>query len=259
MKLPTLQLDRSRLSLDGLRSALSRPKAPAATAGPPNDVKAFRPAPPRADLLPESVRVRAANRRSRAISIASVSAVGVALAGVWGSGSITQTSLQDEIDTAQTHQSVLNAELAVFAPVTNLATQTEALTLTVGDQTALEVSHADALARFLNASAGTMDPTTVTINTAANSACATTDPFNQVATAGCITFTGTDLSGTGASAVVRALGEDEWFTNAFVPTVGAATEDSGASLSGTVALTTAAYTNGVGVPEAVPDDTTTQD
>jgi len=259
MKLPSLQLDRASLNLDGLRSALTRTKPAAAPVSASDDIKAFRPDPPRADLLPESVRARAATRRSRAVSIAAVSAVGVALGGVWFSGSMTASSLQEEIAAAQADQSVLNAELAVFSPVTNLATQTEALTLTVGDQTSLEVSHADALARFLNASLGTMDPTTITINTAANSACATTDPFNQVATAGCITFTGTDLSGTGASAVVRALGEDEWFTNAFVPTVGAATEGTGATLSGTVALTTAAYTNGVGAPDAAPDDTTTQD
>lgn len=264
LPLPTRESLPSLPALPALSALRKKDKAPAAAVTEPT----FSAKPPRADLLPASVRARAADRRSRNISIAAVGALGVAIACVWGANSLTLSGLEGDLAEAEASTADLSTQVAVFAPVTNLATQTQALTATVDAQTADEVDHAQVLARFLAASAGVMDPTSVVVNTETSGACVPTDPFNTVPLAGCITFSGTDLTGTGAGETVRALSANEWFSDPFIPTVGTASETAGATLNGTVGLTVEAYTTdrqpavadeGAAAAQGEPLPETTQD
>ena len=211
-------------------------KPKAADAGP------FIPTHPRVNLVPQSSLDRAADARARRLAIVA-SAGSVLLMGAWWvAGTFTAGSAADSLRTATTQGQDLAAQLALYAPVTTIATQTQALTDTVASQTATEVDHSQVINRFLAAVGNTMTVESLQITTANSSGCVSVDPFKKVPMAGCVTFTGTATGGAGAaSTIITALAGDPWFVDPFIPSVGSSVA-GGTPMSGTVGLTVEAYT-----------------
>jgi hypothetical protein len=184
---------------------------------------------PRVDLLPERFRQRATDRTVRQGSFAAVIATTVLVAGTWGAAALAGGAAQERLDDAKLVEQSLNADMAVYSPVTNLAEQTRSLTTTIEQQAAQSVDHDLVLNRFLAAATGRIDITSVQVDTSGAGACVSTDPFaTQTDLVGCISFTGapTDVSG-----LLAALEGDDWFVGPYVPSVG-----DGDSVSGTVGL-----------------------
>jgi hypothetical protein len=197
----------------------------------------FTPSQPRVNLVPQSSLDRTANARDRRLSIIAWVGSVLALGAWWGSGHLENSGVRADLADATSQGQKLAQDLALYAPVTTIAVQTKSLTDTVSAQTATEVDHAQVITRFLAAVSGTMNVQTVQVNTDNSTACVSTDPFNKVPLAGCITFTGTAVGGGGgASGVITALATDTWFADPFIPTVGDA-QNSQSPVSGTVGLT----------------------
>lgn len=214
---------------------LSR-KPKAADTGP------FSPSQPRVNLVPRAALDRAANARARKFAIigwvGSVAAIGL----WWGAGFVEANRTADALAAAAGQGEQLALKMALYAPVTTIATQTQSLTDTVASQTAGEVDHGDVINRFLAAIGDTMTVSSLQIGTTNDAGCVSTDPFNQVPLAGCVTFTGTSAGGApAASEVITSLTKDSWFVDAFIPTVGADSA-GGTPMSGTVGLTVDAFT-----------------
>jgi len=191
-------------------------------------------APPRVDLLPSRYRRRARERTIRFASYGALAACGLATVGGFGLAANERSQAQEDHAAAQVVNSDLSRELAVYAPVTNLARQTRALTETVQAQTSITVDHAAVVDKFLQAAQGHMDVTSVSLDTSDGSGCVSTDPFGgTTAAAGCLSFSGQadDVSG-----LLVSLGGEPWFSDPYVPSLG------GDSVSGTVTVTLAART-----------------
>lgn len=191
----------------------------------------FSPRPPRVDLLPDRVRLEARTRRARRISYAGAAAAAVAVASLWGAGFIDSQAADRELVEAQALAEDASVQLAKFAPVTNLAKQTKSLLATVETQEADAVDHQEVLDRFLAASTGTLANPTITISTNGPGSCISSDPFNQVPLAGCLTFSGEGDHQT----LLRSLGEEPWFSDAFIPSVGTA-GDGVQTIAGSVGI-----------------------
>ncbi len=203
----------------------------------------FTPAQPRVNLLPDSAVERAATSRAKVLAIITWVASLLAVAGWWGTGVLNANSATEALSEAQDRGQSLSIELARYAPVTSIARQTQALDDTVASQTATEVQHSAVITRFLDAVAGTLNVESVQISTSNTAACVSVDPFKQVPLAGCITFSGTAPAGQSAAPeLISALTTDPWFSDPFIPTVGSTGTD-GTPLSGTVGLTTDAYSS----------------
>lgn len=207
-----------------------------------NSTARFRPTPPRADVLPPVWRAKEAARVARIRAFAGCAAAIVVVAGTYGFGVVHGRQVDASTATALDRQRELSRELAVYAPVTNLAVQSEQLTTTVQQQTSTDVDYSKVMGRFLQAVSGTMQVTSMRISTGPNTVCASSDPFVDRPTAGCVTFAGTAIGQGGAAATVAALSHDDWFVDAFIPNVG--TNDAGATtVSGSVALSVDTYAN----------------
>lgn len=184
---------------------------------------------PRVDLLPDRYRQRAADRTVRQGSFAAAIAATVLVAGTWGAALVAGGAAQERLDDAKLVEQNLNADMAVYSPVTNLAEQTQSLTATIEQQASRSVDHDLVLDRFLAAASGRIDVTSVQVDTSGEGVCVSTDPFaTQTDLVGCISFTGepNDVSG-----LLAALEGDDWFVGPYVPSVG-----DGDSVSGTVGL-----------------------
>lgn len=184
---------------------------------------------PRVDLLPDRYRQRAADRTVRQGSFAAAIAAAVLVTGTWGAAVLAGSAAQERLDDAKLVEQNLNADMAVYSPVTNLAEQTRSLTTTIEQQASQSVDHDLVLNRFLTAASGRIDITSVQVDTSGAGACVSTDPFEtQTDLVGCISFTGapTDVSG-----LLAALEGDDWFVGPYVPSVG-----DGDSVSGTVGI-----------------------
>jgi hypothetical protein len=202
----------------------------------------FTPSQPRVNLVPPSALARTAAAQTRKLAIASWGLSVLLMGSWWGAGVLTAQHVDDAKAAATTQGTALSMELARYAPVTTIATQTQALTDTVASQTATEVDHAKVISRFLASVGTTMTVGSLQIATDSSTACVSTDPFNQVPLAGCVTFTGTAAGGPpAASKIITSLGKDTWFADPFIPTVGAAVPAGGTPMSGTVGLTMEAY------------------
>lgn len=222
----------------------------------PADTGPFTPGQPRVNLVPQSALDRAANVKARKLAVAAWGVTVIAVGGLWGSGFLAQTDVKTELADAKAEGEQLSVELAQYAPVTSIANQTKALNDTVASQTAGEIEHAAVITRFLAAVEGTMTVDTLQITTDGPGACVSTDPFQQVPLAGCISFSG-QATGGGASAsrIISALQTDTWFSDPFIPSVGSGNEEDGpASFSGTVGLTMEAYAVPVEDPATPPAD-----
>jgi hypothetical protein len=222
----------------------------------PTETGPFTPGQPRVNLVPPSALDRAADRRARKLAAATWGVCAIAVAGIWGTGLLTQTGLKTDLADALAEGEQLSVELAQYAPVTSIASQTKALNDTVASQTAGEVDHSDVVTRFLAAVGDTMVVDTLQISTDGAGACVSTDPFQQVPLAGCISFSGQAAAGgASASQIIAALGGDTWFSDPFIPSVGAgAGEDGAASFAGTVGLTMEAQAAPPADPAAAPTD-----
>ncbi|WP_251151316.1 hypothetical protein [Cellulosimicrobium sp. Marseille-Q4280] len=230
-----------------LRRKKSDPDAPPAGQGAGKTAaQAVKIDQPRVDLLPDKYRQRAAERTVRQGAIATAAGAGVLVAGVWGAMLVTNGSAQSQLDDAKIVEQALSADMAVYSPVTNLATQTQSLTDTIQDQASKSVDHDSVLDRFLAAAAGRIDVASVQVDTSSGDACVSTDPFAaETDRVGCITFSGTPADVPG---LLAALSSDDWFTDPYVPSVGA-----DASVSGTVGLTELVRTQATdAAPEADP-------
>lgn len=202
----------------------------------------FTPNPPRVDLLPPHVREAVKARRARRTAIGMVVVAVLGVGAGFAALTLRSATLQHDLTVAQQEQTTLNDQLAVYAPVTDLAVQTKQLTATVQSQTAASVDHAQVLQRFFTAVQDVMTVKQVSVDTSPESVCAQSDPFQATPTAGCVTFTGVVPGTDGASLVLTALGRDEWFTGAFVPTIGSDTSTGTATVTGSVALSLSAQT-----------------
>lgn len=199
--------------------------------------------PPRVDLLPPSHRARLTALRTRMCTVGVAGVTALVVAGVWGTGLVAVNGLHADVEDATAQGAQLSEQVAVFAPVTNLALQTEALNSTIESQTARTVDHGAVMQRFLAAASPAMKVSSFQLSSATpdnpDVTCVSTDPFNQVPLAGCISFSGEPLMGAAsASAVLNALGGDTWFSNPYVPALAA-----DGSLSGSVGLSVEAFTN----------------
>lgn len=213
------------------------------TRKPATDPGPFSPGQPRVNLVPPAAIDRAANTRARRQAIAAWAASVLAVAAVWGAGMYSQNAIKADLAEARSDSERLAVELAQYAPVTSIAQQTQALNDTVAAQTSGEIDHADVISRFLAAAGDTMTVENLQITTDGPGACVSTDPFQQVPLAGCITFTGTASGGGGTAAqILTALRGDTWFADPFIPSVGSTPNDSGqVSFTGTAGLTMEAY------------------
>lgn len=202
----------------------------------------FRASPPVADLLPASVRASAHESRKEK-QVVGAAGVVVAMAACWWGLSVYQgQAAERDLDAARAVNTDLLAEQAMFAPVTTLAVQTEALTTTVRGQTEARVAHSKLLAKFLEATEGRLNVTTLAMSTTGVAECTSTDPFGDTVTIGCLTFGGEVTTEQGAADLVESLNADEsgWFIDAFIPSIGRNAAGMGATISGTVAVTSAA-------------------
>lgn len=235
-------------------------RGPASRPGPaPVAPGKFRASPPVADLLPASVRASARDGRKEK-QVVSGAGVVVALAACWWGLSVYQgQTAERELDAARAVNTDLLAEQAMFAPVTTLAVQTEALTATVRGQTETRVAHSELLAKFLEATEGRLNVTTLAMATTGVAECTSTDPFGDTVTIGCLTFGGEVTTEQGAADLVTALNSDEsgWFIDAFIPSIGRNAAGVGATISGTVAVTSAAVMPDPLAPEATDPGTDT--
>lgn len=210
-------------------------RKPKATPGP--DLSSFTPTHPRVNLVPQSAIDRAADRRARKVAIGGWVGSVVLIAGWWGTGLVASQDAHDQLSKANADGQALALQMATYAPVTSIATQTKALNDTVASQTATEINHDEVLARFITAVSGLMDIQSVQLSTGSTTGCVSTDPFKQVALAGCITFTGNATAGSAsASQIITSLSGNTWFSDPFIPTVGAPTA-KGTPVSGTVGVT----------------------
>lgn len=209
----------------------------------PQDTGPFTPGQPRVNLVPQAALDRAANNRARKLAVAAWGACAILVGAIWGTGTLARTDLKTELAAAKSEGEQISVALAQYAPVTSIASQTRALNNTVASQTSGEVEHSDVITHFLTAVGDTMTVDTVQITTGGAGACVSTDPFQQVPLAGCISFSGqATAGGTSASQIISALARDTWFSDPFIPSVGAGSgEDGSASFSGTVGLTMEAY------------------
>lgn len=191
----------------------------------------FAPKPPRVDLLPERVRIEARTRRGRKFAYVGAATSAVAITSLFAIGFLDSRNAANELDEARAMQSDASVELAQYAPVTNLAAQTKSLLGTVQNQEQSSIDHQEVLNRFLAASGANLIAPTVSIATNGSGGCVSTDPFNQVSLAGCITF-----SGEGdPTALLRSLGGEPWFSDAFIPSVGQG-ENGVQTISGSVGI-----------------------
>lgn len=216
-----------------------RRKTPDVTTGP------FTPGQPRVNLVPQSSKDRALATRDKRLAVLAWTGSVLALGTWWGAGFLAHAAAETELADATTIGQTLALDLALYAPVTTIAAQTQSLTDTVAAQTATEVDHAQVIERFLAAVSGTLDVQTMTVATDNSSACVSTDPFSVVPLAGCITFTGTAGPGSaGVASVITALSGDPWFADSYIPTISDGTGGA-ATVSGTVGLTVEAYASTV--------------
>lgn len=229
--------------------------------GTTSGTEPFAPTPPRVNLVPPQVAANAkAKARARLASGVTVLAI-VSVAGMWLLGSRDLAAAETDLARAEVAQQTAIDELTRYSPVSELERKTSDLAATVAQATEGVVLHSDVLARFLTASAGLISPTGIQISTADTGRCVITDPFAEQSLIGCVTFTGETSGGADvASALVAALNADPWFSDAWIPVVGAET-----SMSGSVALTLEARevtpeADRVAVPELPatedPQDTT---
>lgn len=199
--------------------------------------------PPRVDLLPAAYRARLSALRMRLIAVVGALGIAATVAGTWGFGAIAVSDLQAQVDDVATQGRKLSEQVAVFAPVTNLATQTDALNATIESQTSKTVDHAAVAQRFLDAVSPFIDIRSFQLTAATpdnpDVTCVSTDPFNQVPLAGCISFSGEPkVGGASGSNVLNALGADSWFSNPYLPGLSA-----DGSLSGSVGLSVEAFSS----------------
>lgn len=236
------------------------PDKPAAGSAP-SAPSAYTPAPARVNLIPAAALERAAAARGRktgtTIFVASLAGVGALFAG----GALTSQQLNANIDELNAEKERIGAEVAVYAPVTNVAAQTNALTETVNNQTAGEVLHGEVLSLFVEAANKVGSVRSVALSTGeGGSACQSVDPFNQRSLVGCVTFTVAASAGQAdAARLISALSANPVFVDAFIPTVSSSGSES--VLTGTVGVTDAALTltasidglKGVDVPDIEED------
>lgn len=218
----------------------------------------FEPSPPRVNLLPQAARERASRRKVRSASGAALGAVVLLTGGVYSQGLTHQHEQRAKVTTLSTEQSKLAQSLAVYSPVTNVASQTRSLTETVDAQTQKQVLHGDVLQRFIETigDAGSIQNLSLTTGSAV-SGCTSVDPFSTVELAGCLTFTVESPTGqSGAATLISRLSADAWFVDPFIPTVQAG-QDGSASLAGSVGLTAEVYSAATPTPEAAAPETTT--
>lgn len=202
----------------------------------------FTPSQPRVNLVPAAALDRAGNAKAKRVAVFAWAGSIVVLGGWWASAAIASGAVADDVTLATANAQTLAVQMSLYAPVTTIATQTQALTDTVASQTASEVDHAEAITRFLAAVGSTMTVESMQISTDNSAGCASVDPFNEVPLIGCITFSGSATNGgSSASEVISSFSSDTWFVNPFIPTVGAATEGV-TPLSGSVGLSMEAQT-----------------
>lgn len=213
-----------------------------AAANASQKAKGFSPTLPRVDLTPPAVRERVAARKARRVPIVLVGLTVAGVGGLFVNGLGERTSVQDQLDDLRVAQASLQTDLAVYAPVTNLATQTNSLTSTVSSQTGNEVLHGKVLGAFVSAVGGVGEVASLGLTTGPNvSGCTSTDPFEATPLAGCITFTvNSSMGAAGASQLIAGLTSSPIFVDPFIPNIGAGS-DGKAALTGTVGVSTAAY------------------
>lgn len=217
---------------------------------PAQKAKGFSPSLPRVDLTPPAVRERVAARKARRVPIALVGVAVLGVSGLFVGGLSERANVQDQLDDLKVAQSSLQSDLAVYAPVTNLATQTNSLTSTVSSQTGNEVLHGQVLGAFVAAVGSVGEVASLGLTTGPNaSGCTSTDPFEATPLAGCITFTvNSSMGAAGASQLIAGLTSSAIFVDPFIPSVGASS-DGKAALTGTVGVSTAAYGMAQGAQE----------
>ncbi|WP_156250988.1 hypothetical protein [Pseudactinotalea terrae] len=201
----------------------------------------FQATPPRVDVLPAAHRARLATMRNRRLVVGATLACAVGVLGTWGAGTAGIADLEDQVATAAERGRVLSEQVAVYSPVTNLATQTEALNTTIQSQTSRTVDHGAVMQRFLDAVGPYLQVTSFQLMTVTSENpdvdCVSTDPFNQVPLAGCISFTGNPTAGGATpSGVLNALGRDTWFADPYLPALA-----GDGSLQGSVGLSVEAF------------------
>jgi len=197
--------------------------------------------PPRVDVLPPAHRARLATMRNRGLVVGATVACALGVVGIWGAGTASISDLEDQVATAAEHGRALSEQVAVYSPVTNLATQTEALNSTIQSQTERTVDHGAVMQRFLEAVDPYLQVTSFQLMTVTSETpeidCVSTDPFNQVPLAGCISFTGDPVAGGATpSGVLSALGGDSWFADPYLPALA-----GDGSLQGSVGLSVEAF------------------
>ena len=226
----------------------------------PADTGPFTPAQPRVNLIPPAALERAADRRTRRLAVTAWAVSVLTIAAVWGAGYVSQQDTRTDLEDAQARGADLAIQLAQYAPVTSIASQTDALNTTVASQTSGEIDHAAVLEHFLAATGGAMTLDSLQIDTDGSGTCVSTDPFQQIPLAGCISFSGkASGGGSAASEVIAALTADQWFSDPFIPTVGSGNDEDGtANLSGTVGLTMSAVTAMTSDPNESPAEPGTE-
>lgn len=221
----------------GFELTWGKPKATGAEPG-----AAFSPEPPRVNLLPPSARERVSGQKARNGAIALVASAAVLIGGLWANGYVARQGYQETLAAQTARQSELAAEMAVYAPVTNVAAQSNSLTDTVASQTTNEVLHAEVLARFVETVGNVGAIQNISLMSGANATgCTSTDPFNTVPLAACITFSINAQGGRGAaSQLITQLSASDIFVDPFIPTV-AAGADGTSALNGTVGVSESVY------------------
>lgn len=214
---------------------LSRARKAPKAAGP------FVPAPPRVNVLPPASRERAAARKAKRASLTAFGLSVLTVGGLWGNGFLVQVDQKGALAEAKEAQATLATEMAVYAPVTNVAAQSNSLTQTVQAQTQKEVLHAEVLSRFVEAVGDVGSVQSVSLATGEGAAaCTSTDPFNEVPRAGCLTFAVKSATGqAGAATLISNLSAQEFFVDPFIPSTPPSSGE--VVLNGTVGVSEAVY------------------
>lgn len=200
--------------------------------------------PPRVNLLPSKYSQIAKDRGTRRMSVvgAGFGLIAVFAGSFYFYNENAKTALA--VEEARSANANLTSELAKYAPVTNLARQTQALTDTVEAQTKDLIYLDQTFERFISVASQELDLSKISleaVNANSTGSSCTSSGFEQVPLAGCISFSGMTSGGRDDIAnLINALSDDEWFTDPFIPNAGESVDGKPVSVAGTVGVTMSA-------------------